>query len=67
MYVYYGTNEYNFSVLPNPPAFEPTFCATCAKRIVLGEGGFSMFKGKYFCATCTSHESTRFQSPRRGV
>ena len=24
MYVYYGTNEYNFEKLPDPPAFEPT-------------------------------------------
>ncbi len=25
MYVYYGTNEYNFEVLENPPEYEPTF------------------------------------------
>jgi hypothetical protein len=24
MYVYYGTNEYNFEVLQNPPEYEPT-------------------------------------------
>jgi len=67
MYVYYGTNEYNFSVLPDPPAFEPTLCGTCGKRIVLGESGFSMFKGTYFCETCTSRESPRSRSPRRGA
>ena len=35
MYVYYGTNEYNFEVLPNPPAYEPTKCADCGKVTTL--------------------------------
>jgi len=26
MYVYYGTNEYNFEKLENPPDYEPTKC-----------------------------------------
>ena len=52
MYVYYGTNEYNFAVLPDPPAFAPTLCATCGVRIVLGEGGYSMLGKKYYCGKC---------------
>ena len=53
LYVYYGTNEYNFSKLPDPPAFEPTLCAKCGKRIVLGEGGYSRFQGQFFCMNCS--------------
>ena len=45
MYVYYGTNEYNFEKLENPPEYEPTRCAQCASVIVLSEGGYSS-KGK---------------------
>jgi len=54
MYVYYGTNEYNFETLTNPPAFEPTRCAQCGKVINLGEGGYSLQGGKYSCMDCTS-------------
>ena len=39
MYVYYGTNEYNFEVLEDPPEYEPTRCAKCNEIIVLSEGG----------------------------
>jgi len=56
MYVYYGTNEYNFETLTNPPAFEPTRCAQCGKVINLGEGGYSLQGGKYSCMDCTSPE-----------
>jgi len=53
MYVYYGTNEYNFEKLENPPKFKPTRCAKCKKVISLGEGGYSI-KGKlYFCMECS--------------
>ena len=31
MYVHFGTNEYNFETLPDPPAYEPTHCASAAK------------------------------------
>nr|MDO8112522.1 SEC-C metal-binding domain-containing protein [Candidatus Sigynarchaeota archaeon] len=52
MYVWYGTNQYNFEKLPNPPAFKPIHCAKCNKIIDLGEDGYSMWKGKYFCESC---------------
>jgi hypothetical protein len=53
MYAYYGTNEYNFEVLPNPPAYEPTKCADCGTVIVLGEGGYSRLGDDYSCNVCT--------------
>jgi DNA-directed RNA polymerase subunit RPC12/RpoP len=49
-----GTNEYNFAVLPNPPAYEPTKCADCGKVIVLGTDGHSMRGDQYWCERCTA-------------
>ena len=54
MYVWYGTNEYNFEVLENPPKFEPTLCAECKERIILGESNYSNQGGKYFCGNCSA-------------
>jgi hypothetical protein len=54
MYVYYGTNEYNFEKLPSPPAYEPTKCGSCGKVIRLGMGGYSFSGGKYFCMDCSN-------------
>jgi hypothetical protein len=53
MYVYYGTNEYNFEVLPDPPSYEPTKCSNCGKVIGLGTDGFSISGGEYLCDRCT--------------
>lgn len=53
MYVYYGTNEYNFVKLENPPRYEPTLCKTCGKVIRLAEDAYTM-KGKgHYCARCS--------------
>ena len=53
MYVYYGTNEYNFVKLENPPPYEPTCCNKCGVVIRLAEDGYTM-KGKgYYCARCS--------------
>lgn len=54
MYVYYGTNEYNFEKLPNPPAYEPTKCADCGKVIALGYEGHSVLGDQYWCDRCTA-------------
>lgn len=54
MYVYYGTNEYNFDVLPDPPAYEPTKCSDCGKVIVLGDGGYSVLGDQYWCHRCST-------------
>ncbi len=59
MYVYYGTNAYNFEKLENPPAFEPTRCARCGRIIRLGEDGYSMHGMKYFCEPCSELEMFR--------
>lgn len=53
MVAYYGTNEYNFEKLENPPAYKPTKCMKCRKVIKLGEGGYSMKGASYFCMRCT--------------
>jgi hypothetical protein len=53
MYVWYGTNEYNFEKLKNPPTFEPTKCTTCGRVIRLGAGGYSVRGKQYFCMGCS--------------
>ena len=53
LYAYYGTNEYNFEKLENPPAFEPKRCAACGVAIRLGEGGYSQLGRDYWCESCT--------------
>ena len=52
MYVYFGTNEYNFEKLLNPPAYEPTRCRGCGRVIVLGEEGYSHGPNGYRCEDC---------------
>lgn len=47
MYVWYGTNEYNFEKLPNPPPYEPTKCSKCGSVIVLSEDAYSIRPGKH--------------------
>lgn len=56
MYIWYGTNEYNFEKLENPPKYEPTKCARCGIVIRLGEDGYSTFGRNYFCEACTNIE-----------
>lgn len=52
MYVWYGTNEYNFVKLKDPPAFEPTLCTVCQKVIRQGEDGYTRQAGKFYCMEC---------------
>lgn len=67
MYVWYGTNEYNFEKLENPPAYEPTRCASCGRVIRLAEDGHMLAPGEgYFCMDCANlPESLKPKSPRR--
>ncbi len=52
IYVYYGTNEYNFEKLEDPPTFEPTRCKECNQIIRLAEDGYTMRGDKYICTDC---------------
>jgi hypothetical protein len=61
MYVWYGTNEYNFEKLENPPKFRPTFCRSCHKRIRLGTDGHTLMpEGFYLCESCAERKPGRF-------
>ena len=60
MYVYYGTNEYNFKMLPNPPKFEPTKCTECSEIIDKSMGGYSEGSDGVFCMKCTAKRFGRF-------
>ena len=53
MYVYYGTNDFNFEKLANPPACKPTRCAKCRKIIRLAQEGYSVGKHGTFCLLCS--------------
>ena len=53
MFVWYGTNEYNFEILKNIPTFEPTHCLMCGKRINLALDGCTRSGDEYWCLTCT--------------
>ena len=52
MFVYYGTNEYNFEKLENPPTYEPTPCTGCGRVIVLSEDAYTSGPKGYFCGSC---------------
>ena len=53
IYVWYGTNEYNFEKLPNPPTYEPTKCSQCGAIIILSDDEYSRLVKEYFCGACT--------------
>jgi DNA-directed RNA polymerase subunit RPC12/RpoP len=53
LYVWYGTNEYNFQKLPNPPSFEPTKCSECGAVIKLGTESFMQRGKEYWCESCS--------------
>jgi hypothetical protein len=57
MYVWFGTNEYNFERLANPPEYEPTRCTGCQKLIRLAEEGYMLKGSEYLCEACASMKS----------
>lgn len=65
MYVWYGTNKYNFEKLPNPPSFKPKYCGRCHKRMVLAEESYSQRGEKYYCEACTHKEMQQARSRSR--
>ena len=56
MYVWYGTNDYNFEKLNHPPQFKPTKCKECGGTINLGEESYAVSKEGYFCKNCAKHD-----------
>jgi hypothetical protein len=54
MYVWCGTNEYNFEKLTIPPDYEPTKCVGCGTIIRLSEDGYSRGPDGYRCEACTA-------------
>ena len=52
MYAYFGTNEYNFEKLENPPDYEPTKCHKCGVVISLAEDAYARSSDGYLCDKC---------------
>jgi hypothetical protein len=71
IYVWYGTNEYNFEVLENPPEFAPTHCDQCGVVIKLGTDGYSQGPRGTLCERCThlddQSEQPGFNPARAGT
>jgi hypothetical protein len=66
MYVWYGTNEYNFEKLATPPAYEPTHCASCGQVIRLAEDGYVLHPTRgYLCLACGNLPDDLQPRPRR--
>lgn len=60
MVAHYGTNQYNFEKLANPPGYAPTKCARCDAAIVMADGGHSHGAEGYLCPKCTAKEFRGF-------
>lgn len=56
IYVWYGTNEYNFEVLENPPHYEPMLCDRCGVVIKRGTDGYSQGPQGTLCERCSDLE-----------
>ena len=54
LYVYHGTNEFNFEKLKNPPPYKPTRCNDCNRVIRLGYEGYSTGADGYLCEKCSN-------------
>lgn len=52
LYAHFGTSEYNFVKLENPPSFKPTRCADCNRVIRLGTDGYMLTGRKKVCSGC---------------
>jgi hypothetical protein len=66
MVVWYGTNEYNFEKLPDPPAYEPTHCDRCGVVIKLGTDGYSTGPEGTLCERCSEDRFTPPPPPSKG-
>lgn len=52
LYVWYGTNEFNFEKLQKIPDFKPKYCKNCYRIIKLGKEPYSVSKNDYVCFHC---------------
>jgi hypothetical protein len=52
MVAWYGTNEFNFEKMPDPPRYKPAKCSRCRQTIVLSQGGYARLGEKYLCGNC---------------
>jgi hypothetical protein len=59
MYVWYGTNEYNFEILHNPPSYKPTSCSKCGRVIRLARDGYTRSGNEYWCEQCSEKEMAK--------
>lgn len=65
IYVWFGTNEYNFEILEDPPDFEPTHCAGCGRVIHLGTDGYMRHPdGTYSCEVCGESMMRDLRAPK---
>jgi hypothetical protein len=53
-YVWYGTNNYNFTKLETPPTFEPNNCCTCGIIIKIGQESYWVKDNNYYCFHCAT-------------
>jgi len=49
---WYGTNDYNFVKMKNPPSFVPHKCVRCGHEINMGEESHMGFGDKLVCCNC---------------
>jgi len=54
IYVWYGTNEFNFERLADPPSYEPTHCSGCGSVISLSQDEYSLLGKEIWCGSCTA-------------
>lgn len=65
LFVWFGTNEYNFEKLENPPHFEPTVCDRCGRVIRLGTDGYSLGPDGTLCERCSVLDLPPPDPPKR--
>lgn len=52
LYAYYGTTDYNFEKLTNPPAYQPAHFSGCNKVIKLASDAYTESKDGTYCLNC---------------
>ncbi|KZV74415.1 hypothetical protein PENSPDRAFT_749359 [Peniophora sp. CONT] len=66
--VWFGTNQFNFETLPNPPAFRPKFCDTCHKPVKQNTENYSPNRiGGVTCEPCVNSTAMANGGPPGGV